>query len=112
MAALPAEPPPVLGLDVMAARSVRMTPMETDPKHSAEQRRAARAEWPIVRLEAGAEAPDDLSLVSTPAERVAMMWALAQAAWKLAGRPLPVYDRRSIPARLFRPGTPPPDDDA
>jgi hypothetical protein len=42
-----------------------------------------------------------------------MMWALAETAWKLAGLPLPAYDRQNLPARLFRPGTPrPPDDDA
>jgi hypothetical protein len=28
-----------------------------------------------------------------------------------AERALPTYDRRSIPARLFRPGTPRPSDD-
>ena len=42
-----------------------------------------------------------------------MMWALAESAWKLAGRPLPSYDRRNVPTRFFRAGTVrPPDDDA
>ena len=58
----------------------------------------------------GATGPDDLSEVTTPAERIAMMWVLAEAAWKVAGRPWPTYDRRNIPARFFRPGTRPPDD--
>ncbi len=40
-----------------------------------------------------------------------MMWTLAESAWKLAGLPLPTYDRGSLPARLFRPGTPRPSDD-
>ena len=40
-----------------------------------------------------------------------MMQALAEEAWKIAGRPLPTYDRRTIPARLFRPGEERPDDD-
>jgi hypothetical protein len=40
-----------------------------------------------------------------------MMWPLAESAWKVAGRSLPTYDRRSIPARLFPPGTRPSDDD-
>ena len=40
-----------------------------------------------------------------------MMWALAELAWNMASRPWPTYDRRNIPASLFRPGTPPPDDD-
>jgi hypothetical protein len=46
-------------------------------------------------------------------ERVAMMWALAESAWKLAGRPLPSYDRRNVPIRFFRAGmVRPADDDA
>jgi hypothetical protein len=40
-----------------------------------------------------------------------MMWTLAESAWTAAGRPLPTYDRRSVPARFFPPGTTPPDDD-
>jgi hypothetical protein len=49
--------------------------------------------------------------VTTPAERIAMMWPLAEAAWRLAGRSLPTYTRRDTPLRLFPPGTRPPDDD-
>jgi hypothetical protein len=81
---------------------------------SAEQRRAARARWPITRHRLGdGEPSDDLSDATTPVERVAMMWMLAVSAWTVAGRPLPTYDRRAIPAQLFRAGTPrPPDDDA
>lgn len=74
-------------------------------------RRAARAGWPIARYELGAEPSDDLSDVTTAAERVAMMAELAEAAWRLAGRPLPSYDRRHMPGRLFRPGEARPDDD-
>jgi len=87
--------------------------MASDSGRSAEQRRAERAHWPIVRLRLGDEPSDDLSAVTTPVERIAMMWPLAESAWKLAGVPLPTYDRRNLPARLFRPGTPRPyDDDA
>ena len=87
--------------------------MTPDSAESAEQRRAARATWPISRHRLGEEAGDDLSTVTTPVERVAMMWTLALSAWQVAGRPLPTYDRRALPARLFRAGTPrPPDDDA
>jgi hypothetical protein len=75
-------------------------------------RRAARARWPIRRFRLGEEPPDDLSDVTTVTERIAMMRELADAAWRVAGRPVPAYDRRSIPARLFRPGESPPDDDA
>jgi hypothetical protein len=40
-----------------------------------------------------------------------MMAELAEAAWRVAGRPLPSYERRDIPGKLFPPGTPRPDDD-
>ena len=81
-----------------------------EPKDAA-ARRAARAGWPIARYELGSEPSDDLSEVTTAAERVAMMAELAEAAWRLAGRPLPSYDRRHIPSRVFRPGSARPDDD-
>ena len=85
--------------------------MSSDSPEPKEARRAARASWPIARFRLGEEPPDDLSEVTTLEERIAMMWPLAVEAWKLAGRPLPDYDRRNIPARLFRPGERPPDDD-
>jgi len=87
--------------------------MAKDTQDSEGQRRAARAAWPIARFTLGDESADDINAVTTAAERIAMMWPLAETAWKLAGRPLPTYDRSHIPARLFRPGTPrPADDDA
>ena len=85
--------------------------MAGDSEQAAERRRAARANWPIVRFRLGEEPSDALSAVTTPVERVAMMWTLAESAWKLAGRPLPTYHRGNLPARLFRPGTPRPHDD-
>jgi hypothetical protein len=75
------------------------------------ERRAARATWPIACFALGDERADDITAVTTPAERIAMMWELAETAWKLAGRPLPTYDRSSMPARVFRPGSPRPADD-
>jgi hypothetical protein len=49
---------------------------------------------------------------ATAAERIAMMWPLAESAWKIAARPWPAYDRRSMPARLLLPGSRRVDDDA
>ena len=87
--------------------------MPDDTEAAREQRRAARAHWPIARFPLGQEPPDDLSGTTTPAQRIAMMWLLAEEAWRVAGRPLPTYDRTNIPARLYRPGeTRPADDDA
>ncbi|HVQ76508.1 MAG TPA: hypothetical protein VMT79_13355 [Candidatus Binatia bacterium] len=65
----------------------------------------------MARYRLGEEPSDDLSDQTTPGERIAMMWPLAKAAWKMAGRPLPTYDRSCLPARLFRAGSPRPDDD-
>jgi hypothetical protein len=84
--------------------------MAMDSPEARDARRAARARWPIVRFLPGDEPADDLA-GTTPAERIAMMWPLAEEAWRLAGGPWPAYDRRAIPGRLFRPGTAPPDDD-
>ena len=87
--------------------------MAVDPSEAEAQRRATRFTWPIATFALGDESADDISAVTTAAERIAMMWQLAETAWKLAGRPLPTYDRQHMPARLFRPGAPrPADDDA
>lgn len=76
-----------------------------------ESRRRARAQWPVTRYVSGEEPSDDLSDVTTAEQRVAMMAELAEAAWRIAGRPLPTYTRSNIPGRLFRPGELRPDDD-
>jgi hypothetical protein len=78
----------------------------------AEGRRQVRAGWPIAvrRLDDCHASDDDLSAATTPAERIAMMWPLAQEAWRLAGRSLPTYDRAHTPSRVFHPGEPRPDD--
>lgn len=84
--------------------------MALDDPDAEARRRAARARWPIARFRLGEEPPDDLSQ-TTPAERIAMMWPLAETAWRMAGRCWPTYDRSSMPARLLRPGEPRVDDD-
>jgi hypothetical protein len=82
----------------------------SNPKDVA-ARAAARASWPIAIHTLGTEPSDDLSDVTTAVERVAMMAELAESAWRLAGRPIPIYDRHNIPWRLFRPGAVRPDED-
>jgi hypothetical protein len=78
---------------------------------SEDLRRRRRASWPVARYALGEEPSEDLSEVTTPAQRVAMMAELAEAAWRLAGRAIPSYERRSAPGRLFRPGEPRPRDE-
>lgn len=75
----------------------------------AESRRKARSEWPVAVRQLD-DNTDDISEVTTAAERVAMMWPLAVEAWRLAGRSIPDYDRAHAPSRVFRPGEPRPDD--
>ena len=79
-----------------------------DPS-DAEGRRQARAKWPVAvrRLD---ENRDDISDVTTASQRIAMMWPLAVEAWRVAGRPIPDYDRAHTPCRVFRAGEPRPDD--
>jgi hypothetical protein len=69
-----------------------------------------RSTWPIRRYRLGEEPADDLSEVTTAAERLAMMWELAREGWLLAGRPLPTYGRADLPSRLFRRGERPADE--
>ena len=76
-----------------------------------ESRRAARAAWRIRKFALGEEPDEELPASTTDEERMAIAWNLSVETWRLAGRPLPDYDRAHIPARLFRPGEKPPDDD-
>lgn len=66
----------------------------------------ARANWPIRRYQLGAEPPDDLSGLTTAAERLRMMWPRAREGWRLAGREFPIYRRSEIPMRLYAAGEP------
>ena len=58
-----------------------------------------RADWPVRRFKLGEEPAPDLAHSTTPEERVAMMWRLAQDAWAMTGRPLPTYTRAETPMR-------------
>lgn len=82
---------------------------DSDEQRAARAR--ARSHWPVRKFKLGEEPSDDLSDITTAAERLAMMWPLALQAWALARRPLPTYDRSRIPIRMYRNGEIPPDDD-
>lgn len=69
------------------------------------ERAAARGSWPVRKYRLGAEPSDDLSASTTPEERLAMMWPLALEAWRMTGRPLPVYARHETPVRCVRGAT-------
>ncbi len=67
-------------------------------------RREARKTLPLKRFRLGEEGGEDLSLHTTPQQRLAMVWELSQGAWELAGRPCPSYDRAHTPIRAVRRG--------
>ncbi|MCU0223760.1 MAG: hypothetical protein MUF27_06760 [Acidobacteria bacterium] len=75
-----------------------------DANDRSADRAAARRSWPVRKYELGTEPADDLSAITTPEERLAMMWPLALEAWELAGRPLPGYARNETPVRCVRGG--------
>jgi hypothetical protein len=70
---------------------------------SPESRRASRRAWPVRVYRLGEEPGDDISGVTTPSQRVEMVWELSARAWKLTGKPAPVYRRTEMPVRIIRP---------
>jgi hypothetical protein len=68
---------------------------------AAARRARARRRWPVRLTRLRNQPSDDLSSSTTLEERIAMMRPLAEAAWRVAGLPLPRYSRRRIPVRLL-----------
>ncbi len=69
-----------------------------------EQRRAARASWPVNAHPLGEEPGDTLLAATTVQQRLAMVWRLTQDAWASAGRRIPEYRRSEAPGRVIRSG--------
>lgn len=67
-----------------------------------EERRRARANWPVRRVKLEDEEITDLRETTTVDERLAMVWALTMQQWAFAQRPLPSYRREDMPGRIFR----------
>ena len=63
-----------------------------------------RGARPVRLYHRGAEPGEDLSAVSTPEQRLAMVDELTREAFALAGRPLPAYARSDSPVILRRLG--------
>ncbi len=61
-----------------------------------------RRSWPIRVYRLGDEPGDDLSAVSTPEERLAMVAELSRRMWELTGRAVPSYPRSAMPGRVLR----------
>ncbi|MEK6767988.1 MAG: hypothetical protein AABY85_03245 [Gemmatimonadota bacterium] len=73
------------------------------------QARAARRNWQahIYRLGEGPPG-DDLSAVTTPEQRIEMVWELSARMWELTGRATVLADRSSSSGSSARAAWPPP----
>jgi hypothetical protein len=70
---------------------------------SFEERRRARAGWPIRRAAIAEEALTDERIPESVDDRIAMVAILTSAQWVIAGNPLPRYRRADMPGRDIRP---------
>jgi hypothetical protein len=78
--------------------------MARDAQTELAERAAARKSWPIRAYRLGAEPEDDLTVTTTAAQRLAMMWPLTLDTWALSGRTIPDYPRSEAPSRVIRSG--------
>ncbi len=76
--------------------------LESDPVSTFEERRKARAAWPIRKVALGDEELTDPRDTSTVDERIAMVWTLTKQQWAFAGREIPTYTRAEMPGRIIR----------
>jgi hypothetical protein len=70
---------------------------------SFDERRRARAAWPIRRTTLESEPLTDDRLPDDLEARLAMVTELTYTQWRLAGRELPQYTRAEMPGRVIRP---------
>jgi hypothetical protein len=71
--------------------------------HPADEPRP-RQDLPVVVRHLQDPERDDLSGMLDASQRVALVWELSRRMWELTGRPVPRYDRASMPVRLVRRG--------
>lgn len=69
---------------------------------SFEERRRARAGWPIRVVRLGEEERVDPRDTSTVDERIALVWTLTRELWAFRGEPIPSYSRAEMPGRVIR----------
>ncbi len=67
-----------------------------------DERRRARAAWPIRRVALRDEELTDPRDASTVDERLALVWTLTMQQWAFAGREIPTYARSQMPGRIIR----------
>lgn len=77
---------------------------DTDPQRDARAaRRRARATWPG-RLVRQLDEQEVEIVDAPPGERVAMVYELTLAAWAMAGKSIPDYERAEMPIRIVSRG--------
>jgi hypothetical protein len=69
---------------------------------SFEERRRARAGWPIRKVALRDEELTDARDSSTVDERIALVWTLTCRQWAFSGRPMPRYTRAAMPGTVLR----------
>jgi hypothetical protein len=67
-----------------------------------DERRRARADWPIRKVALSDEELTDPRDTSTVDERLALVWKLTRQQWAFAGLELPSYTRSQMPGRMLR----------
>jgi hypothetical protein len=68
-----------------------------------DDRRRARAEWPIRRASLREEPLTDERIPDDPDARLVMLAELTRTQWAMAGRELPTYTRAEMPGVIHRP---------
>lgn len=69
---------------------------------TSEERRRARAAWPVRKLALGEEELADPRIPSSVDERLALVSTLTRQQWAFAGRAIPTYSRAEMPGRVIR----------
>jgi hypothetical protein len=69
---------------------------------SFEERKRARADWPLRKVALREEPLTDARDSSTVDERIALVWTLTRRQWVFAGRSMPKYTRATMPGRVLR----------
>ncbi len=68
----------------------------------AARRRSQPQAWPIRAYALGSEPALDPLDSSTAEGRLAQVWPLSLAAWAMTGKPMPDYDRTTMPGKVLR----------
>lgn len=86
---------------VSDSADLRYNPLMSEDQE-AQLRAERRKEWPVRVFRLGKEPSESLLGSTTAEERIAMMWPLAEEAYRLAGKLGPPISRAEMPVRCIR----------